>query len=92
MTTSTTTSTAPQHGDQRNVRHETTVSTGVAHTAMLDGQPQRVMLGWTMTQSVSERFCGWCNTWVKVKGLIGGMLCPVCAHCWDEAPPAENGG
>jgi len=50
---------APKHGDERNRGLESEWTT----TGTLTGHG--------LAQTVSERFCGHCSTWVPIRGITG---------------------
>jgi len=69
-----------EHGETRNQRIETeTVLTEFYTTPW--GR-RIVMPGMEISQPVSDRWCEVCNQWVTAKGVMGGLLCPLCHTPW----------
>lgn len=67
-----------KHGTERNRRRESTV---VREEFKIPGGTVIVAYEGKL-ETVSERFCVVCDEWVKVGGLLGAILCPVCASEW----------
>ena len=66
------------HGDERNRRTETTLESGIFE---LNGESIEAPIG-GLTQTVSERWCDECETWVKSQGLLGTLFCHECKSTW----------
>jgi hypothetical protein len=72
-----------QHGEQRGHRMETTYGASLDLQVKTTGE--RISLpGSSMTQTVSERWCGTCAEWVTARGILGALMCPICRTGWEE--------
>lgn len=69
-----------EHGETRN--HRTETETNYAKYTTPNGPV--TLPTFSITQTVSERWCQECNAWVTAKGIMGGLLCPMCHTPWKE--------
>lgn len=72
----------PRHGDQKNWRMETAVSSTTTFN-LPDGE-ELELVSHSSEHSVSERFCTPCDKWVTAEGVLGGVWCPECNTQWNK--------
>lgn len=78
-----TTEQMPIHGTERNEHIETYADPGMV-LAQPDGSPIAVCSSLTVT--VSERYCGYCQAWIRCGNIVQHLLCSYCKAGWDQPP------